>query len=80
MSDTELQKMVDDLVEDTYSDAKLLSECPRDAYCSTASQESMNAAMLLTQYLWDNQKISYKFDNIIDVELLAYVIENRKMP
>lgn len=43
------------------------------------SDEAMALANELAQKWWSGQKISYQWDNVLDVAELAYVIDNKRM-
>lgn len=44
------------------------------------SLECQRLAQQIAEKLWSERKISYNWDNIRDVEFIAYVIEHRQMP
>ena len=53
---------------------------PQVSEIEELDQDCLSLAMDVCQKLWDERKISYKWDNILDVEFLAYVIQHKKLP
>lgn len=44
-----------------------------------SKEDAIELAKLVAKKLWDEGKISYKWDNVKDVEFLADIIQNQKM-